>query len=98
MPYVPSKPARFRRFGRKFSSIGPDSAPGMRQFEELQDPIRQHNKFHSVVVGIQPPGTHRIAIDFRTAAETGRVLIAKWLPVLILIAHRRFVLLLSPFG
>jgi len=41
----------------------------MRQFEELQHPIRQHDKFRSVVVGVQPRTAHRIAIDLRSAAR-----------------------------
>src|SRR5439155_2011067 len=74
-----------------------DGAPGMRQFEELQHSVRQHDKFRSVVVGVQPPSAHRITIDLRSAAEAGSVLIAKRFAVLVLIAYGRLMLLLSPF-
>src|SRR5438132_3786465 len=97
MTNVPSEPARFRRLVREFSSVGPDGAPSVRQFEELQYPVRQHDKFDSVVVRVQTASAHRITIDLRSAAEAGSVLIAKRFAVLVLIANRRFMLLLPPF-
>lgn len=83
--------------GRQEVFFRPDGAPSMRQFEELQHPIRQHDKFRSVVVRVQPPGAHRITIDLRSAAEAGSVLIAKRFAVLVLIAHSRLTRLRDPF-
>src|SRR5262249_49173390 len=95
---VPSEPARFRRLSWKFPSVGPDGAPGMRQFEELEHPVRQHDEFHPIVVGVQPARAHRIAINVRSAAEAGRVFIAKRFTVLVLVAYCRCLLLFPPFG
>src|SRR5207247_3263666 len=47
---------------------------------------------------VQPRRAHRISIHFCIAAESGSVFIAKRLAVLVLIAHRRFVLFLPPLG
>ena len=60
----------------------------MRQFEELQHPVGQHDEFEAIVVGVQARPPFGIAIDLGAAALTGRVLRVKRLTGGVLLANR----------
>src|SRR5438309_386980 len=53
MPNGPSQPTRLGWIFRKFAPVGPDGAPGVAPFDELQNSVRERDEFESVVV-MQP--------------------------------------------
>ena len=98
MPNVPPVPAILRRLCREFPSVHPDGAPRLGQLKKLDDLVRLHNEFNSVVIDVQAWPTGRITIDLSSSAPTGCVLRVKVFPVLVLFADRLLVLLLSERG
>ena len=96
MANTPSHPARFRRIFGQFPSVGPDRAPRVGDFKELEDPVGKRNEFEPVAVYMQSWPSGWVAVYGRAGAVVG-VFVVKEFAGGILIAHRFRVPLLSPF-
>src|SRR5262249_36170771 len=89
MPDAPSHPPGLGRFGRELPAVGPDGAPRMTDFEELNHTVRQHYEFETVVVGVVARISVRIAVD-ETSTFTGRVFAMKRRSIRTLLTNRGF--------